>query len=305
MIRSFISKIIKILRAEIVYIKNIFRKEVILTPGQPTIIHSNKYRTYLKTGYTLAPVLFLISLLTAELIFTPKMAITHGSSQQPNSTTSTVHDVEVHNNGEVTDHTETFNTDNLYVSDSNESDYVSYEDAQANLQPSEEGIQHEPVLEPPQTDNTQTSQKSLNADYIFNLVNNHRTNIGLSPFEKDENLCSIAQTRATEIPKELSSGTLHSGIRARGLSGKVIENAIMINSEQRAFNWWMNSNVHRASIEGNKRHSCTKCSGNSCVQLFSSLNLNKLNYLSQDKITFVSYDNCFSFTSGKLDNFKS
>lgn len=116
----------------------------------------------------------------------------------------------------------------------------------------------------------QSNETGLQADYLFELVNQYRNSIGKPSFEKEAGLCEVAASRAPEISGELAAGTLHSGILNRNLPYRVLENAISINSEQSAFNWWMNSSIHRASIESNRKYSCTKCYRNNCVQLFTN-----------------------------------
>jgi uncharacterized protein YkwD len=111
----------------------------------------------------------------------------------------------------------------------------------------------------------------LNADLLFSMVNNHRTSIGLQELQKDEKTCSLAAARASEIAAEMAAGTLHSGMYGRNLPYWNTENAIALGSEEAAFNWWLNEPVHRASIESKVyTHSCTACSGNYCVQEFTS-----------------------------------
>lgn len=112
---------------------------------------------------------------------------------------------------------------------------------------------------------------SLNPEVIFELINNYRKSIGLSPFEKEPKLCQIAKERSTEINNEiLVTGNLHNGLYSRNLNFWVTENLIYAENEQYAMNWWLNSPIHRQAITGNSRYSCGECNGNSCSQLFSS-----------------------------------
>lgn len=117
----------------------------------------------------------------------------------------------------------------------------------------------------------QNLTSSLNPDVILNLINIYRKKIGLTPFEKEENLCKIAKDRGPEINKEIFvTGNLHQGIRERDFPYFVTENLIYQDNEQNALNWWLNSPIHRRAIEGNSKYSCGECFGLVCSQLFTS-----------------------------------
>lgn len=110
----------------------------------------------------------------------------------------------------------------------------------------------------------------LNPDVLFSLVQNHRTNMGLPAFQKDDRLCSLAASRAPEINTEIANGTMHAGLKGRNLPYWETENIISMNSEQAAFNWWINDPIHRQAIEGKYTYSCIACSGNACAEEFSN-----------------------------------
>lgn len=109
-----------------------------------------------------------------------------------------------------------------------------------------------------------------NGDLIFDLINQHRTAIGKAPFQKDENLCSLAQVRSTEMPAEIAHGTLHSGLYNRNLGYWVTEDAKYGSDENGTVNWWLHSPIHRAAIEGDSTNSCVRCTGTYCSALFTS-----------------------------------
>lgn len=112
---------------------------------------------------------------------------------------------------------------------------------------------------------------SLDADKLFRMVNNYRNTLGLKSFERDKNLCKLAETRGPEVYKELLySGRLHSGLYERKLPYWVTENMVLNTSEEGGLNWWMNSPIHYASIVSDAKYSCTKCFGHACIQLFTS-----------------------------------
>lgn len=110
----------------------------------------------------------------------------------------------------------------------------------------------------------------LNAGFVFDLVNIERTNRNLAPFEKKEDLCLLAQERSFEIPKEVSSNTVHQGFYERDLPFWAIENAKYGGTEKETVNWWMNSPIHRATILGDMKYSCVSCNEMSCSQIFTS-----------------------------------
>jgi hypothetical protein len=110
----------------------------------------------------------------------------------------------------------------------------------------------------------------LSSDILFTLINNHRATLKLSAFIQEEKLCLLASERAPEIYNEIYKGRMHSGLYNRNLPYWITENIINHTTEQSAFQWWMNSRVHRNSIEGNYIYSCGACSGKSCVQLFTN-----------------------------------
>lgn len=122
----------------------------------------------------------------------------------------------------------------------------------------------------PSPPETPTNQGGLNADKLFSMVNNYRTSKGLSAFQRDDRTCQLAASRAPEINNEIATGTMHSGLHARNLPYWNTENIISMNSEEAAFNWWLNDSIHKAAIESNNTYSCMACSGNACVEEFTN-----------------------------------
>lgn len=110
----------------------------------------------------------------------------------------------------------------------------------------------------------------LNADKIFELTNNHRVRLNLPPFQKDERICKLAEERALEVGSEIAGGVMHQGLKNRNLPYWNNENIISIDSEEAAFNWWINDYIHKVAIEGNYTFSCVACSGQSCAQEFTN-----------------------------------
>lgn len=135
-----------------------------------------------------------------------------------------------------------------------------------------------PVLpSPPQPNQTPQNNvpahsPSLNSDTIFDLINAHRAQIGKPAFQKDGQLCSLASTRSMELDGELfgGKGYLHSGLYNRNLPYWITEDAKWGSNEAGTVQWWLNSPIHRAAIEGDYTYSCGACNGSMCSQLFTS-----------------------------------
>lgn len=123
---------------------------------------------------------------------------------------------------------------------------------------------------PPVTITVAANVGGLNADKLFNMANAYRQTKGLPAFEKEDRTCSLAASRAPEINAEVAAGTMHSGLRARNLPYWNTENIISMNSEEAAFNWWINDTIHREAIESSNKYSCVACSGNACAEEFTS-----------------------------------
>lgn len=110
----------------------------------------------------------------------------------------------------------------------------------------------------------------VDSNKIQDLINGFRTSIGLTPFLRDDNVCTLAKTRSTELAGELARGVLHSGLYNRNLPYWIWENAKVGSDEAGTVTWWLNSPIHRASIEGNYKYSCGACTGSYCSQLFTN-----------------------------------
>jgi len=119
--------------------------------------------------------------------------------------------------------------------------------------------------------NSSTKPPSLDADRIFGMINQHRANLGLSAFEKEEKLCALAQERGHELYDEIFvNNNIHGGLYDRNLPWWITENMKYGGSEESVFNWWLSSPIHRKAIESEFTYSCGECYGNSCAQLFTS-----------------------------------
>lgn len=112
---------------------------------------------------------------------------------------------------------------------------------------------------------------SLSADTLFEMINTHRVSLGLPAYQKEEQLCALAQERCPELYDEIfTSGNIHGGLYNRNLPFWITENMKYGDNEHDVLNWWLSSSIHRKAIEGNFLYSCGECYGNSCAQLFTS-----------------------------------
>lgn len=114
---------------------------------------------------------------------------------------------------------------------------------------------------------------SLNADLLYQLVNDHRVKLGLAALQKDDNLMNMAKERAPELFDEIFvNGNMHAGFyqRANSYAYYLTENIIYNHSEAGALNWWLGSPIHRAALE-NPSHTFTgiACSGMTCSMVYT------------------------------------
>lgn len=115
------------------------------------------------------------------------------------------------------------------------------------------------------------TESTLSADLLFSLTNEYRTKIGKSPFEKEALVCSVAEQRREEIRQEIFvTHFLHSGFYAMNLPYYATENMIWQHTETEALNWWINSPVHRATIEGDYKYACGVCNGKVCSMVYTN-----------------------------------
>lgn len=113
---------------------------------------------------------------------------------------------------------------------------------------------------------------SLNADTLFSMVNQKRSEAGLPAFEKHPEVCSVAEARRRQIENEVyGNSSIHAGFRAMNLPFRATENMISQGSEEAALNWWLNSSIHRAGILGSSKYACLVCQNKTCALIMSSL----------------------------------
>ncbi|KKQ96578.1 MAG: hypothetical protein A3C27_02565 [Candidatus Levybacteria bacterium RIFCSPHIGHO2_02_FULL_39_36] len=126
-----------------------------------------------------------------------------------------------------------------------------------------------PTMQPLAPESLQ-NDTPLNSDLIFDLANQFRASVGLAPFEKDDKVCELAESRSNELAGEITNGNIHSGLYNRNLPYWIFENAKVGSNEQGTVSWWLSSPIHKSSVVGDYRFSCVKCTGTYCSQLFTS-----------------------------------
>lgn len=118
----------------------------------------------------------------------------------------------------------------------------------------------------------QILRAGLNADALFSMVNQYRSQIGLTPFEKNEKLAQVAQSRGPELHNEIYGGMgMHSGFFKKNLPYLATENMISQNTEEAALQWWLRSSVHRGAIAGDYKYAAAVCAGFDCAMIFTNL----------------------------------
>jgi hypothetical protein len=110
----------------------------------------------------------------------------------------------------------------------------------------------------------------LDPEVLFSMANSYRASLGLPAFQKDPGVCGIAASREPELNAEMATGTLHAGLYNDNHPFWVTENMISMRSHEEAFQWWLNSPVHRGQLQGNFKYACAACSGNTCALVFTN-----------------------------------
>lgn len=114
----------------------------------------------------------------------------------------------------------------------------------------------------------------LNADTIFNLVNEWRVSQKLAPFKKKDGLCDAAKVRIYEIEKDWS----HEGFeysRIKRFSGYAStefgENLadFITGTENDVLNGWLNSSEHLKNLKDSFIYTCVISDGGHVVELLA------------------------------------
>lgn len=112
-----------------------------------------------------------------------------------------------------------------------------------------------------------TSPKISNVDKLFFLINNYRKQNNLPAFEKNEELCTIAEKRS-KIELDYHKGFLE---EYSSYPYKISENVTTGLDPYNAFIGWRRSPSHNAAMLSDWKYACVSCH-TTCVTIFSNLN---------------------------------
>ncbi len=153
---------------------------------------------------------------------------------------------------------------------------------QKKLVKADEKAKIEPKAESPKKEESEVAKETpssvpviqklaANAEKLFEMANQHRKELGLAPFEKEEKICKIAETRAPQVHDEVFvEGPLHKGFKALNLPYWATENIAAYSTIEQNFKFWITDAIHKKAVEGPSKYSCIACSGTSCSQIFTS-----------------------------------
>lgn len=117
----------------------------------------------------------------------------------------------------------------------------------------------------------ETSDATLSADLIFELVNRHRAAINLFQLEHEPRVCAVAEARRESLYSEINiTHTMHSGFYAMNLPYWATENMIYMQNEEQSVAWWLASPIHRSAVDGNYKYACGVCQGRACNMVFTN-----------------------------------
>lgn len=109
---------------------------------------------------------------------------------------------------------------------------------------------------------------NVNADKLFEIIQEWRTSENLQPYVKDERLCKIAEDRVLN-DKFLDD---HEGLfrKYSNYPYVISENLNYAISEKAMLDGWLNSPEHAQALRKPYTHSCIYCYNGYCSQIFSS-----------------------------------
>ncbi len=112
----------------------------------------------------------------------------------------------------------------------------------------------------------------LDAEKLFNLINQWRNSEGREIFTKDDRICELTNIRANDTPLDNHKGFVEL-MKKSTLPSKMVfeENLAFDWSEQKMLDGWLTSASHAATLRKDYKYSCVSCKGNYCVQIFSNL----------------------------------
>lgn len=117
-------------------------------------------------------------------------------------------------------------------------------------------------------------QTNLNADKLFSIIQNWRTENKLPDYETNETVCKIAAVRLEEIKTDYSHNQFIPTVKLflDGTKYYVAENLINqpYQSEQKALDAWLLSPEHHENLESSYKYSCVKTDNSYAVQIFAN-----------------------------------
>lgn len=108
---------------------------------------------------------------------------------------------------------------------------------------------------------------TLNADKLWNIIQNWRAENNLRPYNKKEELCEIAIKRAAQLPQSYN----HEAFLRDYKNYPVVisENIAHVNTNEEALSVWLASKPHAAALRKDFPNSCIATNGVYVVQIFS------------------------------------
>lgn len=112
-------------------------------------------------------------------------------------------------------------------------------------------------------------EQTLDSDKLFQIANKWRVEKGYQLYKTSSLSCEVASIRSFEIRKKFS----HDGFEAKrfcfGCSlGENLSQGF--ETEDEAFEGWLNSPAHLENLQKDFPNSCIKCINSSCVHIFSN-----------------------------------
>lgn len=112
----------------------------------------------------------------------------------------------------------------------------------------------------------------LDAEKLWNIIQEWREFEKLNKYTKSDKLCDIADVRVVQISDNFSHKDFPSVVnKFCGSRCNIIysENIIRSQDEHDSLNWWLNSASHSAALHKNYPYSCIATFGEYGVQIFS------------------------------------
>ena len=111
----------------------------------------------------------------------------------------------------------------------------------------------------------------LDADNLFQTVNNWRIEENYQPYIKSDFACNIATIRLPEVKENWSHNGFHASRFCTNcwLAENLAQGYFNANQKQQLLDDWLDSPSHRKILELEYTHSCIKCDSGYCVHIFS------------------------------------